>query len=242
MNTLSRKQQEMQEREGRILDLARRYLKQGYHNLSMHQIARDLQYATGTIYNHFKNKEEIVIALVIQTMKVRVELFRRARDWKALPRERLQAIGIAAELFVQLYPDYFSVEQLVRSDALWEKTSEDRRHAMHTCESGCIGVVAGIVSEGVQAGHLTLPDGFTCEDLVFGLWSLHCGAFTIMATSSSLDQLGIKDPPNALHVATHKMLDGYGFKPLSSEHDYRAVRERIRQEVFPDEFRQVEGV
>ncbi|MGF1581416.1 MAG: TetR/AcrR family transcriptional regulator [Gemmataceae bacterium] len=241
MNTLSRKQNEMREREARILELARRYLQQGYHNLSMHQIARDLQYSTGTIYNHFKNKEEIVIALVIQTMKVRVDLFRRARDWKALPRERLQAIGIASELFVQLYPDYFNVEQLVRSDALWEKTSEERRHAMHSCESGCIGVVAGVVSEGVQQGQLTLPNGFTCEDLVFGLWSLHYGAFTIMATSSSLDQLGIKDPRNALHVATNSLLDGYGFKPLSSEYDYHAVRERIRLEVFPHEFEQVEG-
>src|SRR5690242_3515432 len=105
--TLTRKQREIQGREQRILDVARSMIvDDGYHGLSMDRIAEALEYSKGTIYQHFSCKEEILMALVNQTMERRLNMFRRAAAFRGRSRERLTAIGLAAELFFQLYPDH----------------------------------------------------------------------------------------------------------------------------------------
>jgi AcrR family transcriptional regulator len=243
MNTLTRKQREIQERETKILDVARQMLTAGgYLGLNMDAIAAQLEYSKGTIYNHFSCKEEIIIALAIETMDKRSEMMQRAASYRGLPRERMAGIGVAAELFVRLYPSHFRVEQLIRSASIWEKTSENRRQVMHGCESRCMGIVAGIVRDGVAQGHLELPDGMTPEDLVFGLWSQTFGAYSIIATSDSLTALGVADPYRAVRRNVNFTLDGYGWTPLSSETDYLELFERLQTEVFPNECREILAV
>src|ERR1700739_1645583 len=101
-----RKQREVQGREGRILEVARAMIvEDGYHGLSMERIAEALEYSKGTIYQHFSCKEEILMALVNQSMDRRLDLFRRAAAFRGGSRERITAIGAACELFFQLYPD-----------------------------------------------------------------------------------------------------------------------------------------
>src|SRR5271163_4453953 len=122
--TLTRKQREIQEREGRILELARSMIvEQGYHGLSMDRIAEALEYSKGTIYQHFSCKEEILMALVNQTMERRLDLFRRAAAFRGRSRERMTALGAAAELFFQLYPDHIHTEHTIRISSVREKTS-----------------------------------------------------------------------------------------------------------------------
>ncbi len=228
------KQREIIEREGRILEVARGMLLDGgYHKLSMERIAEELQYAKGTIYNHFKNKETIVIALAIQTMNIRTEMFNRAALFKGLPRERIMAIGTAAETFVRNYPDHFKVEMLIRSSAIWEKTTEERRQLMQSCESRCINIVAGVVRDGIAQGHLSLSPEIIPEELVFGLWSMNYGSFSIMATSTYLGEMGLTNPQKSLQRNMDIFLDGYNWQPLSKDHDYGLVLQRIKKEVFP---------
>lgn len=237
MNTLTRKQREMKEREARILAVSRPMLvEQGYHGLNMDRVAEALEYSKGTIYNHFSCKEEIIIALAIDTMERRTKLFQRAAGFHGQSRERLSAIGRAAEIFVRLFPDHFTVEQIIRASSIWEKTSEKRRSVMQACEQRCVGIVAGIVRDAVAQGDLALPDQFSPEQLVFGLWSMTYGAHTIITTSQSLDELGVLDPFETLHQDIHRMLDGFRWRPLLADHDYESVDERITNEVFRDEF------
>ena len=238
MNTQTRKQREIQEREQRILDVSRPLLiSQGYHGLSMDRVAEALEYSKGTIYNHFSCKEEIIIALAIETTDQRTAMFERAAAFQGGSRERVHAIGVAATLFVRLFPDHFLVEQIVRSASIWEKTSEKRRMVMRSCESRCMGIVGGVVRDAVSRGDLTLPDDVAPEDLVFGLWSMSYGTFSIITTSDELVDLGIKDPFTAYRNNIYRMLDGFGWQPLSTEYDYLQTLARIQEEVFPDEFR-----
>lgn len=240
MNTLSRKRREIAEREEKILAVARRMLAEGgYLGLSMDKIASELEYSKGTIYQHFNCKEEALIALVNESQDVRVAMFKRAAQFRGNSRERLAAIGIAAELFVHLHPDYFHVDQIVRLASIWEKTSEERRAAMRSCEQHCVGTVSGVVRDAIAAGDLVLPDDVAPEDLVFGLWSINFGAFSILSTSTSLADIGIKDPVEALRTDISMMLDGYGWKPLSTQYDYDATLKRIEREVFSHEFAQL---
>ncbi len=236
MSTLSPKKQEIADRESRILELARRMvLGGGYHGLGLDGLATELGVSRGTIYNHFKCKEEIILALLVETMDKRREMFQRAASYREVPRIRMAAIGVAAELFVRLYPDHFQVEQIVKSDSIWDKTTQERRALVKGCQMQCVGIVAGVVRDGVAQGHLTLEEDMTPEALVFGLWSMTEGAYSIIATSDAVAELGILEPFPAIRRNIQKMLDGFGWAPLSAEIDFDATMEKVVKEVFAQE-------
>ncbi len=236
MKTMTRKQREMKEREDRILEIARSMLLDGgYHGLNMDRIAAELEYAKGTIYNHFRNKEEIIIALANQSMDKRTSMFERAALFQGLSRERLCAIGVAAEQFVTQFPEHFKLEQLIRSTSIWQKTSEVRREVLRSCERRCVSTIAGIVRDGIAREELKLQHEMTPEDIVFALWSINWGAFSIMTTTTQLADLGIRRPVDTLGHSIDMMLDGYGWRPLSKDHDYRKVERRVMREIFADE-------
>lgn len=237
MSTLTRKQREIQLREERILEVARdQFVHDGYHGLSMDRIAQQLEYAKGTIYNHFPCKEEIMIALANQALEKRTDMFRRVAALPGRTRERLAGIGAAAELFARRFPNHFAVEQLIRSSSIWGKTSEKRQHVMRLCESRCMEIVGGIVRDAVACGDLTLSEGTCAEDVVFGLWSMSFGAYSIIATSESLAEIGVHDPYSVVRRNMNAMVDGLGWHPLSHEVDYATTFDRVQQTAFPDEF------
>lgn len=239
--TLTRKQREVQDREGRILELARSMIVQdGYHGLSMDRIADALEYSKGTIYQHFSCKEEILLALVNQTMDQRLDLFRRAAAFRGGSRERIMAVGAACELFFQLYPDHLHIEHTVRISSIREKASEQRRMCLESCEARCSEVVRGVVRDAVAVGDWQVSDDFGVDELTFGLWSITFGGYSIAATSPSLTNLGIHEPLLAIRGNCIRLLDGVGWKPLSSELDLLSIIERIKREVFPAEFARIE--
>jgi len=239
MNTLTRKQRELLQREEDILALSRPMLiTGGYHGLNMDRIAAELEYSKGTIYKHFPCKEEIIIALAIQTLEKRTEFFSRASAFHGKSRERITAIGTGCELFVRLFPDHFAVEQVINSRSVWEKTSENRRQLMLAAETKCMHIVSGVVRDAIAHGDLQLPPETTPEELVFGLWSLTFGAHSILSTGESLADLGVKQPFSAIRMNINHMLDGYGWRPMFAELDHDALMKRIEREVFPEEFQQ----
>jgi AcrR family transcriptional regulator len=42
------------------------FSEKGYHNVSMHEIARTAEFAVGTLYNFFRNKEDLYRALLLE--------------------------------------------------------------------------------------------------------------------------------------------------------------------------------
>jgi AcrR family transcriptional regulator len=238
--TLTRKQREIQERERRILELARSMIvEDGYHGLSMDRIAEALEYSKGTIYQHFSSKEDILMALANQAMERRLDLFRRAAAFRGRPRERITAIGVACELFFQLYPDHFHIEHAIRISSIKEKSSEQRRMFLERCEASCFEIVRGVISDAVSSGDLKLDDDCPVDHVTFGLWSIAFGGYSIAATSPSLANLGINDPIIAIRNNAARLLDGLGWKPLNKDLDLPALVERLQREAFAPEFEQL---
>ncbi len=236
MSILTPKQQEIVEREAQILEIARPIVvREGYHGLNMDRIAEAVQYSKGTIYNHFSCKEEIIIALAIKNVAKRVELFQKAAQFKGRSRFRMVAIGEAAEMFVRDFPDFFMFEEIIQLPSVREKTSEKRQSVIQGCEMQCMSVVAGIVRDAVAQEDLELPDGIKPEELVFGMWSLTSGAYSIMLKSQSLEQMGLDDPYAIVRFHTAALLDGQNWKPHSTEFDMDSLLKRIRREVFSNE-------
>ena len=64
---LSRREREKLRQRQEILDAALElFSEKGYHNVSMHEIAEKAEFAIGTLYNFFKNKEDLYKTLIIE--------------------------------------------------------------------------------------------------------------------------------------------------------------------------------
>jgi AcrR family transcriptional regulator len=56
------------------------FADKGYHNVSMHEIARKSEFAIGTLYKFFKNKEDLYKALMLEQTEKSVEALTKAVD------------------------------------------------------------------------------------------------------------------------------------------------------------------
>ena len=230
MTRLTPKKQQIRFRETQILELARPMIADGgLSALSMDAIALELQTAKGTIYNHFPNKEEIVLALAVQALDLRLSLFNRAVMIRGGSRQRIAAIGIACEVYVDEYSEWFRAEQIIRHETVWGKTSEKRREILNTCEIRCMDTVAGVIRDAVAAGDLELSAAGEIEDICFGLWSLVYGGLVLEATSPSLADVGVGDARGAIRRNCNALLDGLGWRPFYEPAAYAAWVEQIHE-------------
>ncbi len=233
MATVTRKQREILDRQQQVLKVARQIFRQrGYLGLNMDRVAHEMNVAKGTIYQHYKNKEEIILALAVETLDKRTAMFEQACLFRGKPRERMAAIGCAAELFVIRFPDHFELEKVLSCSSIIEKTSENMQLAKTAAELKCINLVAGIVRDAVASGDLELPSEVSPDQVVFGLWSSTYGGYSIMGCDDTLRQMGIDNGFKMVRDINNRLLDGFGWRPLSTEFDYDETYERAQREIF----------
>ena len=234
MVEITRKQREIQERSREILRVAKPILlSEGLQALTMDRVAASMQYAKGTIYNHFPNKEEIVLALAVEAMKLRHKLFQKA----ALPgrpaRLRLMTVGVACEFYTQHCSEEFQVEQWMRNANIWDKSSSDRQSIIRECEAGCMQVVSSLVRESLADGDLPSLQQLSAEEMFFGLWAITFGSQILTASSPSLQALGIFDPIRSTRIHCCRLLNGFGWQPLHTVEEYLEIVDGISTEFMP---------
>src|SRR6476661_1529318 len=163
----ARKERERAAREELILDHAQRMLlENGFQNLNLDELAEAVEYSKGTLYLHFKTKEDIALAVVTRAQKERADFFERAAQFDGRSRERVRAIGFACCHFANVYPDYYNVEMMLKSLSFWEKADEHRQHQYAMQGSRCFRVLHRLVTDGLHEGDLA-PGKLTPEQIVF---------------------------------------------------------------------------
>jgi AcrR family transcriptional regulator len=195
----------------------------------MERLASMMEYAKGTLYNHFPNKEEIVLALALESMELRFKLFDAAEKMDAVSRHKLLAIGAACEIYTQKYAEHFAIEEWIRNSTIWDKSSSRRQDLIRQCESRCIGLVATIVHDAVNHGELSLPEGMTPQEMIFGFWAINYGSQVLSATSPSLPDVGIVDAIKAIRRHCYTLLNGYEWKPSMPFEAHVVLTEQFNQ-------------
>ncbi|MDD3275094.1 MAG: helix-turn-helix domain containing protein, partial [Candidatus Omnitrophica bacterium] len=77
MIALSRKERDRKLRRADILKAAEHlFALKGYHKATIRDIAKEAQYATGTVYLHFKDKGDLYLALLEGRIKDLLGLFK----------------------------------------------------------------------------------------------------------------------------------------------------------------------
>ena len=95
------RQQEARRRD--ILAVARDLLsRDGISRFHMERVAEEGGYSRTSIYRYFSSKEDLVMDLAIESVVLRVGLYRRVQAWSARARERVieppvQAIETTAD-------------------------------------------------------------------------------------------------------------------------------------------------
>jgi AcrR family transcriptional regulator len=240
MAASERKKREYTQREGLIIETARKLLlDMGYLDLNMDRIAEVTEYSKGTIYQHFSCKEEILVAMLSESAEKAGKFLLRGSNLKGKPRERMAAMALGYDLFVGLNPDHFKAQLLVQNESIMRKASPALRKNLEECNQHNMHIVSGVLRDAVTEGHVKLKEGVTPEEVAFGLWTGALGAYVLMSSEVNLLALGITDPRKAVWENMHALLDGFGWRPLSKELDYEQTRSRILQEVFPQESTQL---
>lgn len=240
MDTRSRRQRDVRQREDLFLDRARRVLlTKGYHGLTMDRIAKATGYSRGTVYLHFSCKEEIIITLVTRAMERRLALMERASAFKGTTRQRLQAVGEAVGLFNRLYPEDAGLFHLSNAGAVKQKASDEALFRLRSCLQRSLNVATGIIHDAIALGDLVLDDETLPEDLTFSFWAISDGGSSIASGWTSHEEAGVRDPYWSIMRACETLCNGYGWKPLSSPGQIEVTRRRVFEEVFPEEVRKI---
>ncbi len=94
MGINERKEREKEELKELILNAAREiFLNEGYENTSIRKIASKIEYSPGVIYNHFKDKNDLLLSLHDKAFECKIEaLFLSVKNIPD-PLERLKATG-----------------------------------------------------------------------------------------------------------------------------------------------------
>jgi len=232
MSIATRKQREWAERTQLILEEADRLLARGgYLGLNLDELALAIEYSKATIYNHFRNKEDLVLAVAVRHFNRRAELFSRAQRYTGPARERMCAIGIADEALVREIPHGFEVMQLARTHSIWEKAAPEQHGGFHDASARCMEHCFRIMRQARDAGDLP-PDAPSDACIALGLISLSKGSHLLSEGLPLFEEMKDVTPESVRFRNYDFYLDGVGWRPLSTEHDYEASRRAIRETLF----------
>jgi AcrR family transcriptional regulator len=224
---------EQERRERDILQVARDLLaRDGLAGFSMETVADLAGYSRTAIYRYYPSKEELILALAVETAELRFRLWRPIETFEARPRERLVAMG---EVTAILYPRHILPQAVALSNAVRGKTSAERRRTLRALDREDHRLALSIVRDAIEAGDLALPGGLTAEELLFGIDALVRGTVSSIASATPPADLGVPDPLRPMRVLGRELLDGIGWRPLSSEWDYGATMRRIYTELYAPE-------
>ena len=104
-------------------------------------------------------------------MERRLDLFRRAAAFRGRSRERMAAIGAACgAVFPNSIPTISTSSMSIRITSVREKTSEQRRLCLETCEASCSEIVRGVIPRRGGGGRFGASGRIRRRAI--GLWSV----------------------------------------------------------------------
>lgn len=169
--SVQRREREREELREQILDVAMNILiNEGYDTLTIRRLADEIAYTPGALYSYFKDKEEIVFALVMRAAKHLTSVFQTLESI-VNPLERLWAIGRAYIKFAMEHQQYYDLLFIMSTPI--QKMAETEYTEGHTA----FFILRSTVHECMQHGYLPKAD----DDMAaFAMWSFVHGSVSLM--------------------------------------------------------------
>ena len=114
MSTIERRARDRQQLQQRILDTARDlFVAHGYDGVTLRRIAEAIEYAPGTIYGYYKDKDALIQALCLADFEAFEKNFPRGAP-PTDPIEAIEAIGKAYIDFALSHPNHYRLMFMTR--------------------------------------------------------------------------------------------------------------------------------
>lgn len=98
------------ERRCQILNIAEEmFASQKFHEVLMDEVARRANIAKGTIYNYFRNKQELFFSIIIRKLENLLHLLCERVDHNTDALTTLRRVVIHMYSFLVKYPDFFRI-------------------------------------------------------------------------------------------------------------------------------------
>lgn len=237
MGIHERKQKQFAEREQQFLAAAcEQICRDGLLGLQMARVARACDYATGTLYQHFSSKEDLLVAICNELVAKRVDVFFRAGDWQAPSRDRMLAVAVGDMLFARRHPEHFRVTQYVLTEVVWQAASASRRRQLLATSQPMGESVARIIADAVAAGDVDAR-GRPLLELALGQWTMTWGTHNLVHAEGMLELYNLRDPYRLMLRHLNALLNGLGWQPLFDPFADAALEQqisRISSVVFAD--------
>jgi len=228
MNTLTRKQREMIAREAYFLEIASKLVaEEGIQAITMERLAELTEYSKGTLYKHFTCREDVICGICISGTTHLLELFNTALEFKGHSRERMVAISVAYSIYAKEFPHEFAMLSTSKGEDIRGKSSEQRIKRLELLDEEIDKLTVSVIEEAIKEGNLIMTNGLTPEQVCFGGWALNFGIYTIMGNNEVCHHFDLPPVEDSIRLQTNVLFDGYGWKPLSTEWDYRSTEERV---------------
>ncbi|MBX7257420.1 MAG: TetR/AcrR family transcriptional regulator [Candidatus Hydrogenedentes bacterium] len=238
---LSRKQQELRERDSHILRVARQLaLELGYHGFTMDHVAKASECPKGTLYHRFISKEDILVALATESLTRRFELMRRASAFQGRPRERALALGEAVGIFTRLNPSDSRILHMA-TGPVREKAAPERVVNLFTLERETVEIYRDVLREAVRVGDLEAETDSILDEITLGTWGLVDGVYTLIEGGIVEHSLRIDSPFSQVWCFFNRTADAYGWQPRFNEWNYDETMATIRKQIFPEEAQALYG-
>lgn len=165
-----RKARDAARRQADILAAAEElFASRGFHLTSMEDVAARAEYATGTIYRYFKNKEDLYLELLRRKLAEYLAALRRAAAADAPPAERLRALIRCKARFFHENAAFLGIYI----------TELDARPGprLGLCVPGpceglyreIVGILRGVLREGMEAGEFAEMNADLAASAINGL-------------------------------------------------------------------------
>ncbi len=171
------RQQKRDARERELLDAARGVIAdEGILEFRMAELARRAGCSVGTLYTHFESKEDVILAVAVESVTCLETLAERVA---ALPlRTPARLLGIVAADFLrrQARPEMAELEQLVLNASIWRRASRSRVAELRSRIEGVSNGVRNLMRDAEAAGEFATAPAPGWVDLIdYGLWGLVAG-------------------------------------------------------------------
>jgi len=149
-------------RERILAQAGRRFVIHGYNGISMREIAEACGITKAALYYHFKDKEDLILAILDRYLAELERVIRECRSRGGTPRQQLA--GVAQAIFSQL-PEQRSIIRLATQE-MPNLSAEARQRFGAVYHMKFIGQFEAILVEGVALGE------FKPMDVHLAVWIL----------------------------------------------------------------------
>lgn len=173
MGIKERKEREKRLRREKIQKAASElFAEKGFRSTTMEDIAERSEWSPATIYQHFKNKDELYASLNIRYQRyLLAQLKRISNNGKLPPEQKMKKYKTALYNSFKKYPLYLRNILHLQTEDTFSKLSQELVDEIYDLSAKVLATLSETYQEGVRQGVFEKGHGIAHADIIWGMFS-----------------------------------------------------------------------